>query len=334
MKSLFKIIAFICLSLLFVNQSIAQWNLNSPIAKEKPDHEPDLPNNGITSPLHTKYMGKIVFSANDDMLKLRQEKEEAFADKFNLGQPFFFRIYMSNSLSNYVARLYSGNHRYTTDEWSAYFFKFYIDGTPILLTRLGGISTFNIEQKQKWTTWRAAVNTQNENELGVQLFKDFFAAAESKLTPGEHKVKLEAYPWCSAIDERIGPMIAAGEFTLVVTGKEFDINNEGMCLPKSKMNDKAVEAGMLKAFNTSRRSYGEGKAARITEENWTIVRNQVTGIITKRIIDGIVAFNKDGKCQYQVFGFAQEYDGTKFLDQVILENESGSRDINCACLGK
>ncbi len=168
----------------------------------------------------------------------------------------------------------------------------------------------------------------------MQLFKDFFAAAQEKLVPGEHKVKLEAYPWCTAISHRMGPMIASGEFTLVVSGKEFDINNAGMCLPKAKMNDKAVEAGMLKAFNTSRKSYGEGKAARIIEENWTIVRNEVTGIITKRIIDGIVAFTNNGKCTYQVFGFAQEYDGQKFLDQIILENESGSKDINCACLPK
>ena len=57
---------------------------------------------GISSPLHQKYMGKIVFAGTDTDIKKAQENEAAFISKATLGNPVYFRVYMDNSLTNYA----------------------------------------------------------------------------------------------------------------------------------------------------------------------------------------------------------------------------------------
>lgn len=328
MKKLQLITAF--LTLFIINISFAQDNLNPKISQENNNHDADLPNNGPSGPIHKKYMGKIVFSLKESALEFGAENEAEFSNRFTLGQPFFFRVYMSNSLSNFVSRLYGKNTRSSTDDWAALDFKFYVDNVATAYIHLVK-GTFDKEMKQTWTTWKGRCNTGEESRLGVMTFKEFFAKAQDKLTIGDHKIRIEIYPSCMALEPKIGPMITEGEFTLTVPNNAFNPNDPTMCLPKAKMQDKAIETGMLKAFNSSN-SRGEGKVARIAESNWRIIRNETTGIILRRSIDGIIGSTKNGKCKYQIFGFSQDYDGSKYQNEIYLENEGSSNDVNCGCI--
>ncbi|MFB9090586.1 hypothetical protein [Flavobacterium paronense] len=313
-----------------ISNAFAQ-DLNTVITKENPKHPADLPNDGITSPTHKKYMGKIVFSKKEAALEWGKEIESDFTNKFTLGgpDPIYLRVYMNNSLSNYITRLSEKDRRSSKDITAAYSFKLYLDGIPILYSRYGTRSAFSLEEKQTFTTFRSSFYKDDGYSKGTNVFKNFLSKTEDKLTPGDHKIKVEVYPMDDYDDVFLAPMVASGEFTLTVSANAFNLNDDAVCLPKAMMQDKKIEAGMLKAFNNSE---GEGKIARIVESDWTIERNQTTGIILRHAIDGIIAFTKNGKCKYQVFGFAQDYDGTKFQDRIYLVSVGSSKDINCSCL--
>lgn len=319
------------LMLIFISNAFGQYDLNMVVTKENPKHPSDLPNDGITSPMHQKYMGKIVFSKKEAALEKGKEMESEFTTKFTLGgpDPIYFRVYMNNSLSNYITRLSETDRRSSKDITAAYSFKFYLDGIPVAFSRYGNRSAFTLADKQSFTTFRSSFYKDDGYSKGTNLFKDFLSKTDDKLTPGDHKIKVEVYPMDDYAEVYIAPMVASGEFTLTVSANAFNRDDENVCLPKAKMQDKQIEAGMLKAFNNSK---GEGKVARIVESDWTIVRNETTGIILSRSIDGIIAFTKNGKCQYQVFGFAQNYDGSKFQDGIYLMSEGSSKDLNCGCL--
>jgi hypothetical protein len=338
MKKALLFITF--LMLLSINIVLGQGtlgvNLNTEIAQENPKHSKDLPNNGISSPMHKKYMGKVVFSKKEAALNFEKEIESDFETKFTLGDAIYLRVYMDNSLANYVNRLYKGDFNKSSLIYEAvYYFKFYVDGIPIFIGRYGqnGIGTFVQEQKQTLTTYRGCFY-KDGGYTGIVLFKDFLAKAEDKLTVGDHKIKVEVYPrddyfaYKNPIYNKLAPMVASGEFTLTFAG--VNSNDESMCLPKAKMQDKTVEAGMLKAFNSSG-SRGEGKVAKITVGTWNIVRNENSGIILRRSIGGAIGFTKDGKCKYQEFDFSQDHDGSKFLDEVYIRGIGGTTDINCGC---
>lgn len=330
MKKLQLIITF--LMLISINTTFGQYDLNMVITKESPKHPADLPNDGITSPTHQKYMGKIVFSKKEATLERGKEMESEFTNKFTLGgpDPIYFRVYMNNSLSNYITRLFETDSRRLKDLLATYLFKFYLDGTPIVYTRYGaGRTAFSVPDKQAFTTFRSSFYKDDGYSKGTNMFKEFLSKTEDKLTPGDHKIKVEVYPFDDYSERFIAPMVASGEFTLTVSGNAFNPNDDTVCLPKAMMQDKKIESGMLKAFNNSE---GEGKIVRIVESDWTIERNENTGIILKRTIDGIIGFTKNGKCKYQVFGFAQDYDGTKFQDRVYVVSVGSSKDINCSCL--
>lgn len=330
MKKVQLFLAF--LMLIFISNAFGQYDLNKVITKESPKHPADLPNDGITSPMHQKYMGKIVFSKKEAALEKGKEMESDFTTKFTLGgpDPIYFRVYMNNSLSNYITRLFETDSRRLKDLLATYLFKFYLDGIPIAYSRYGaGRTAFSLADKQAFTTFRSSFYKDDGYSKGTNMFKEFLSKTEDKLTPGDHKIKVEVYPMDDYADVFIAPMVASGEFTLTVSANAFNPNDDAVCMPKAMMQDKKIEAGMLKAFNSSK---GEGKVARIVESDWTIERNQTTGIILRHSIDGIIAFTKDGKCKYQVFGFAQDYDGTKFQDGIYQLSEGSSKEINCSCL--
>ena len=49
--------------------------------------------------------------------------------------------------------------------------------------------------------------------------------------------------------------------------------------------------------------------------DWSITRNRLTGIITGKVISGIVTMkHPDGRCRYQHMSFRQDYDGSQYTN--------------------
>lgn len=292
----------------------------------------ELPNDGITSPLHKKYMGKMVFANSVLPLKFNGENESGFLTKFKLGDPIFYRIYMDNSLFNYANKLSPGQKREDINSKGGYKIKFYLDNTEVYFAdACEGTSGFLAKEQEAMTTFKGALNNPKEKAIGEIAFNEFVAKAIEKLTIGDHLIKVEMYPTVSFPKMTVGSVVATGEFTLTIASDSFIPYDPANCLPKAQMADKVVEENILKAFKAQ--GWQERPAiVRIVDANWTIVRHEVSGVIIKRTIDAIVASTNGYKCQYQVFGFSQNYDGTKFQPEIFLDNIGDPKQISCKCI--
>jgi len=57
------------------------------------------------------------------------------------------------------------------------------------------------------------------------------------------------------------------------------------------------------------------KNAYFISNDWSITRNRLTGIITGKVISGIVTMeHPDGRCRYQHMNFRQDYDGSQYTN--------------------
>lgn len=292
----------------------------------------DLPNDGITSPMHKKHMGKLVFASSVAPLKFGAENESEFVTKFTLGDPIFYRIYMDNSLFNYSNKAAPGQKREAINNKGGYKIKFFIDNVELYFgDACEGTKAFSAKEQEEMTTFKGALNNPKEKAVGEVAFDIFLSKAIAKLTVGNHSIKVEMYPTLSYPKDVVGAKIASGEFTLNVPAGLIIPYDPSNCLPKAQMTDKVIEANILKAF-LAQGWQEKPKEVRIVDADWTIVRNEVTGVIVKRVIDAIVASSNGYKCQYQIFGFAQDYDGSKYQTVIYLDNTGDPKQISCGCL--
>jgi len=126
--------------------------------------------------------------------------------------------------------------------------------------------------------------------------------------------------------------IAVGEIDTIVKNTPIDKNDPQACLPKAKMTDKALEAKIIAAYNN--RNYGDTpKEVRITSDRWYISKNQNTGIPLRRTINVTIGKTKNGKCSFDEYSFAQDYDGNQYQNEVYLLGEGigTMREISCNC---
>ena len=96
------------------------------------------------------------------------------------------------------------------------------------------------------------------------------------------------------------------------------------------MRDPKLEAQLLKSIQKytagSQETYSKVK---ITEEGWTIERNELTGIILDRTISAYgLADWHDGICTYVSFDFKEEYIGSGFSLPICV-NEGSSTGCEC-----
>jgi hypothetical protein len=295
--------------------------IDKTVSAAKPDEVTD----GISGPIHQKYMNKIVFAHTDADLAKGKENESGFLTKATFGEAVIYRVYLDNSLCNYLKA------QSAPEVHGRYKIKFYIDdveaGTGILSENI-----FEFDEKRKWTTFRGALKSPDGSDyIGLRQFNNFVRDAESKFTPGDHKFRMELLPYQDYPQIYEGPAVASGEITLTVKNALFDINDPKSCLPKAMMADKNLEAKVLGAFKA--KGWPEQpKEVRITSEKWNIVRNKITGVITRRYIDAAVGSTKEGKCSYQIFSFYQDYDGSGYQSEMYLEGVGISRDVSCKCM--
>jgi hypothetical protein len=53
----------------------------------------------------------------------------------------------------------------------------------------------------------------------------------------------------------------------------------------------------------------------LTQSDWSITRNRLTGIITGKVIGGVVIMkHPDGRCRYQMLNYRQDYDGSSYTN--------------------
>lgn len=87
----------------------------------------------------------------------------------------------------------------------------------------------------------------------------------------------------------------------------------GIGLKNTELSDRALKAAKrwAKAWNWQEKL----KATYFVNDDWGIVRNPLTGVVTGRKISGIVTMkHPDGRCRFQYVGYRQDHDGSEFVN--------------------
>jgi hypothetical protein len=273
---------------------------------------------GITSPIHQKLVGKVAFLKEN--LAKEQVTEAKLVNEFTLGDLIYFRVYMAKSMVNSLLEKDPSLDQTDAVRNATYILVFSLNGGKNIETTLDFGS--DPTEKKQWTTWRGSLKHSRETGiLGMNNFREFLAA--SQLTKGKHAVKLAIFPAYKGI--RGEP--ATGEFTLNVNA--IDPSDSQTCLPRAGSSDPEIERMFLQTYKAKGLPGTPGKAV-ITSDLWTIDRNRTNNRIEKRRASGAVAVNSAGQCFYQFFWLTQDYNGTYGAPYFSMTGEKTS--INCACL--
>lgn len=303
-------------------------------AKKVP--QPPPADQGITSPTHQKYIGKIVFTKADQ--PLAQVNESGFTNEFKLGDPLYYRVFLEKSSVNQL-RAGPGGDQLTGAVYvrPVYKMTFYLDGRKIAEKQM--IYSLKPDEHAKWTTWRGAFRMEDSLRSpalflpGENEFIEFLSDMESTISPGKHSLKVEIRPAIVQPDLKIeGDVMAAGEFTLNVPAGWVNPADTWLCLPKAAMKDAPLERKMLAAFAAARPKE-TGRTISITLPAWAIVRNNLTGIILHRTTSAAVGSETVGVCRMQIYDFSQEYVGNAFSGNTYLSFAGiVQRRMPCGCL--
>lgn len=289
----------------------------------------DVSNDGITSDYHKKNLGKIVFSKSG--IDKGKEEQAILTNTFKLGEEeIHFRVYMDNSLSNYIQRISPNESRYIQDVHSRYIIRFTLDNEKIYEGKTPQ-EYFRGDEKRQWTTFRGSFYRNKKSDLiGMDDFRHLIMKSGDKLSNGKHSLKIEFLPYIDYREEKTGDVVASGEIEIIVDEHSIDPKNENMCVPKAVMINKELEAKVKEAYS---KKGGEEKAGevRIISDQWKVVRNGF-GVVLKRHMRAVITLESANNCYYQVIGFAQDHDGNNYQEKVYINEVLGKYEIPCNCL--
>jgi CubicO group peptidase (beta-lactamase class C family) len=198
-------------------------------------------------------------------------KETDFLQTFEVKEnaDLNIRVYMSNSLTNY---LHTVEPALSADELikkGNYRFSFYVDGS-LIYTENVHPGAGSPEYKNTKTMFRIPLmSSENEDSWGRFMFNRFLmSGGEDALTAGTHKLMIEIHPYVKTAEVKTGALIAQGEIEVVVTKPEV---SEAQILPQ------AIQPGS--GWELSGDKYSIEK---IKELNLKIAQNsfkEITGIV-------------------------------------------------------
>lgn len=220
----------------------------------------------ITNALHQQNPGKIVFLSR--ALKLEETTAADFLDSFTLkeGNDLSIRLFMNNSLTNYLHELDRSVPAEQLLRQGNYQFSFYVDNKSVYTENLNtGAGT--AEGRNKWTTVRVPlISSAGEDSWGRYLWMRFYYANDGAdaLSPGKHDLRIEVRPYLkTGSNIKTGNIIASGKlmfFTPVIKLKQEEVAvqkikpESGWSLSKEKIDTALIEQLnqkiALKRFNS------------------------------------------------------------------------------------
>lgn len=169
---------------------------------------------GVTSPVHGKHIGEIVWSKKP--IDFSSPNESSFQKTFNAGDPIYGRVYQEKAINNYMA--YNNGSSSPIRE-GGYEIRAIINGKPVT-SSFGVFLDGKISGKKgsDWTTWRFSPYPENPDQGLEQDIASKWMKAVRGLSAGNHKIRFEA--WGTQGQFKTKQPMAAGEFTLVIAAGE------------------------------------------------------------------------------------------------------------------
>ncbi len=139
------------------------------------------------------------------------------------GRDLNIRVFMANSLTNYLHRLAPGLGAAELDRIGNYQFSFFVDGAAVYTENLNP-GAGGLEAKNSRTVFRVPlISTTDEDSWGRFLWMRFMIrGGEDALSEGKHVLKIEIRPYLKNPELKTGDLIAAGEIALNVVKPAVD----------------------------------------------------------------------------------------------------------------
>lgn len=187
----------------------------------------------VIYPIHKANIGKIVFMGQ--IIPIENFKEPDFLTSFELNDKtdLNIRVFMSNSLTNYLHQLSPQLTASELAKMGNFQFTFWVDEKKIYTENLH-VGAFGEENKNKRTVFRIPLLSSTiEDSWGRFLWNRFYGnGGQDALTEGEHLLKIEIRSYLNLNEILTGHIIAEGELKVIVP--EIEINEEHVKIQKIK----------------------------------------------------------------------------------------------------
>lgn len=186
-------------------------------SKNSTDPEP------IVHPVQKKYLNKIIFLDKTVPLDELKESDIITSTEFQEDKNLDMRVFMDNSLVNYLHQL---DPSLSPDELlkkGNYQFSFYVDGKLIYTENLNTGAGIPDDKKKKTTFRIPLLSSKNEDSWGRYMWMRFYLGngGIDALEEGNHILKIEIKPYLKTPALKTGNMIAAGEIQLNIPHKNI-----------------------------------------------------------------------------------------------------------------
>lgn len=275
---------------------------------------------GITSPMHEKYMSKIVFTKLPT--QKGTENEADFLKEVTLGDgELFFRVYLKNTLLELMKPGCGGESESNILSGARFYYKYYVDGKEIDFESSSD-SDFEYEEKEQWTTFKGALYSSKQmgDYLGDKQFRNFIVKAGTVLTVGSHVLKIEVIPsecanWKNKNND-IQNVAASGEIKINITA-DFQKNFFTRYLPFTP-GSTIVNAEFTKLIKDKFKAEGWGTIYKIElRDNAWIIEKSYVGLVLNRHFSAAIAFqNPKGECIYDIYIVTQDWDGVSYQKDI------------------
>ncbi|OBW40337.1 Beta-lactamase [Chryseobacterium sp. MOF25P] len=210
----------------------------------------------IENSVQKNHLGEIMFL--DKVISLETTKETDFLKSmiFKEDKDLDIRVFLDNSLINYLHQLDSS---LTADELlkkGNYQFSFFIDGKLIYTENLNSGAGTSESKKLKTNFRIPLMSSKNEDSWGKFLWSRFYLTNNGidALNEGNHILKIEIRPYLKTPTVKTGNIIAQGEINLTVPKK--NISEQQITVQKIKPNsgwkisDEKFDQEKIRALNT------------------------------------------------------------------------------------
>ncbi len=166
----------------------------------------------ITYPVHKEHIGTIAFMK--EIIPIEQFKESDFLESFELKEKtdLNIRVFMGNSLTNYLHVLAPGLNAEELAQYGNYQFTFLVDGVKVYTENLN-VRAGNPDSKNKKTLFRVPlISSTDEDSWGRFLWNRFWlSGGQEACANGEHVLKIEIRPYLNQKELLVGALIAEGQ---------------------------------------------------------------------------------------------------------------------------
>ena len=175
------------------------------------------------NPVQKNHLNQILFLDKVGPFENLKESDFLKTMTFQEDKDFSIRVFLDNSLVNYLHQL---DDSLSVDELlkkGNYQFSFYVDGKLLYTENLNSGAGRTEDKKMKTNFGIPFLSTKNEDSWGRFLWMRFYFAngGMDALETGNHTLKIEIKPYLKTPDLKVGKVIAEGEIQLTVPKKNI-----------------------------------------------------------------------------------------------------------------